>query len=69
MVLILLASTLISAFMGELTEAITIVSIVILNALMGFVQEYRTEKSAGGKGGKGRKNRGNTCGKSCAGRS
>jgi len=45
MVLILLASTLISAFMGELTEAITIVSIVILNALMGFVQEYRTEKT------------------------
>jgi len=43
--LILLASTLISAFMGELTEAITIVSIVILNALMGFVQEYRTEKT------------------------
>jgi len=45
MVLILLASTLISAFMGELTEAITIVSIVILNALMGFIQEYRTEKT------------------------
>ncbi|WP_265446509.1 calcium-translocating P-type ATPase, SERCA-type [Acetivibrio straminisolvens] len=45
MVLILLASTLVSAFMGELTEAITIVSIVILNALMGFIQEYRTEKT------------------------
>jgi len=78
MVLILLASTLISAFMGELTEAITIVSIVILNALMGFVQEYRTEKTLEAlkslaapvaKVVRDGKNRGNTCGKSCAGRS
>lgn len=45
MVLILLASTLVSAFMGELTEAITIVTIVIINALMGFIQEYRTERT------------------------
>ncbi|HHV28469.1 calcium-translocating P-type ATPase, SERCA-type [Acetivibrio mesophilus] len=45
MVLILLASTLISAFMGELLEAVTIVSIVIINALMGFIQEYRTERT------------------------
>lgn len=45
MVLILLASTAISALMGEMTEAVTIVAIVVLNAVLGFVQEYRTEKT------------------------
>lgn len=45
MVLILLASTLISACMGEVTEAITIISIVVVNAILGFIQEYRTEKT------------------------
>jgi P-type Ca2+ transporter type 2C len=44
-VLILIASTLISAFMGELTEAAVIIAIVIVNAFMGFIQEYRTEKT------------------------
>jgi len=45
MVLILLASTAISAFMGEMTEAVTIIAIVLLNAVLGFVQEFRTEKT------------------------
>jgi len=45
MVMILIACTLISAFMGELTEAITIIAIVIVNAVLGFIQEYRTEKT------------------------
>lgn len=45
MVLILMASTLISAAMGEITEAITIIAIIILNAILGVVQEYRTEKT------------------------
>ncbi len=45
MVLILIASTVISAFMGEITEAVTIIAIVILNAILGFVQEFRTEKT------------------------
>jgi len=45
MVLILLASTAISAFIGDMTEAATIIAIVILNAILGFVQEYRTEKT------------------------
>lgn len=45
MVLILLAATVISALLGEWTDAITIVVIVLLNAILGFIQEYRTEKT------------------------
>lgn len=45
MVMVLLAATLISALMGELADALTITVIVILNAILGFVQEYKTEKS------------------------
>ncbi|HHW57028.1 MAG TPA: calcium-translocating P-type ATPase, SERCA-type [Clostridia bacterium] len=44
-VMILLAATLISALMGELADALTITIIVILNAVLGFIQEYRTEQS------------------------
>ncbi len=44
MVIILLISTVLSVMMGEITEAITIIAIVLLNAVLGFVQEYRTEK-------------------------
>lgn len=45
MVLILLAATLISGLLGEYTDAITIIAIVILNGILGFTQEYRAEKS------------------------
>jgi Ca2+-transporting ATPase len=45
MVVILLISTVISGFMGEMTEAVTIIAIVIVNAIMGFVQEFRTERT------------------------
>lgn len=45
MILILAAATVISALMGETAEAITIIAIVLLNAVMGFLQEYRTEKT------------------------
>ncbi len=45
MVLILLAATGISAFLGEITDAITIILIVLLNAILGFIQEYRTEQT------------------------
>lgn len=45
MVIILLVCTVISALMGDKIEAIAIISIVIVNALMGFIQEFKTEKT------------------------
>jgi Ca2+-transporting ATPase len=45
MVLILMACTAISAFMGESTEALTIIAIVVLNSTLGFIQEFRTERT------------------------
>lgn len=45
LVLILLVSTGISVFMGEIAEALSIAIILLLNAILGFVQEYRTEKT------------------------
>ncbi len=42
---VLIAATLISGFMGEKADAITILIIVIMNAILGFVQEFKTEKS------------------------
>ena len=45
MVLVLLAATIISFLLGEMGDGITIVAIVIMNAVLGFLQEYRAEKS------------------------
>jgi Ca2+-transporting ATPase len=45
MVVVLLAATAISGFMGEVADAITIMAIVVFNAVLGFVQEYKAEKS------------------------
>lgn len=45
MVLILLGATIISAAMGEIYDAVTIIIIVLLDAILGFIQEYRTEKT------------------------
>ena len=42
---VLIAATIISGLMGDLADAVTILIIVVVNAIMGFVQEYRTEKS------------------------
>lgn len=45
MILILLAATVVSFFLGEIYDAVTIVIIVLLNAILGFAQEYKTEKT------------------------
>ncbi|KYH29767.1 MULTISPECIES: calcium-translocating P-type ATPase, SERCA-type [Clostridium] len=42
---VLLAATILSALIGEEADAITIIIIVIMNAILGFIQEFRTEKS------------------------
>jgi Ca2+-transporting ATPase len=42
---ILIAATIISGLMGEKADAITIFIIVIMNGILGFIQEYRTERS------------------------
>ena len=45
MVMILLIATAVSALLGAYADALTIAVIVLLNAVLGFVQEYRTEKT------------------------
>ncbi|MFH1237609.1 MAG: calcium-translocating P-type ATPase, SERCA-type [Candidatus Aenigmatarchaeota archaeon] len=45
LVLILIAATIFSAFVGEFIDAAAIIIIVILNAIFGFVQEFKAEKT------------------------
>ena len=45
MTVILLAAVVLSVLLGETAESISILCIVLLNSVMGFVQEYRTERA------------------------
>ncbi len=45
MILILIAAAVISGFLGDMTDAIVILAIVIVNAVIGVVQEFRAEKA------------------------
>ena len=45
LVWVLIGATIISGFIGDKADAITILIIVIVNAILGFIQEFRTEKS------------------------
>jgi Ca2+-transporting ATPase len=45
MIIVLIAATLISGLLGEYTDAITIIAIIVLNGILGFVQEVKAEKS------------------------
>ena len=43
MILVLLAAAVIAGFLGEPADTVAIMAIVVLNAVIGFVQEYRAE--------------------------
>lgn len=45
MILVLLAAAAVSALIGDAKDAMAIVAIVLLNAVVGFVQEYRAERA------------------------
>ncbi|MFC0216056.1 calcium-translocating P-type ATPase, SERCA-type [Paenibacillus chartarius] len=45
MVLVLMGATLISGLLGEYLDAITIIAIIIMNGVLGFIQEFRAERS------------------------
>lgn len=45
MILVLIAAALVSGLIGDITDTIIILVIVLLNAVLGFTQEYQAEKA------------------------
>ena len=45
MVMVLMITTVVSAILGEVTDAVVILAIILMNAVLGFVQERRAEES------------------------
>ena len=45
MVIVLMVAAVLSLFIGDLKDAVAILAIVILNAMLGFTQEYRAERA------------------------